>query len=123
MVKVIIIGNVGRDPEMRYLPNGNAVVNFSVASNNRYKKDGVQETETEWFNVSAFGQLADRCNQMVRKGSQVYLEGRLSSSTFVGKNGKNGHSMNVALSDFHMVGANAENKDQEYEQDDDDLPI
>jgi len=75
---VIIAGNLGRDPEMRYLPNGTPVTNFSVASNRRWTgQDGEVKEETIWFRVSAFGRLAETCNQYLSKGRQVLVEGRL----------------------------------------------
>ncbi len=72
MNKIIVIGNLGRDPEMRYTPNGQGVTSFSVASSRRYTTSaGEQREETEWFNCSAFGRLADTCNQYLTKGKQV----------------------------------------------------
>jgi len=76
---IIVIGNLGRDPEMRYTPNGQAVTSFSVASSRKYTTAaGEQREETEWFNCSAFGKLAETCNQYLTKGQQVYVEGRPS---------------------------------------------
>jgi len=83
MNKIIVIGHLGRDPEMRYTPNGQGVTSFSVASSRKYTtSSGEQREETEWFNCSAFGKLADTCNQYLTKGKQVYVEGRLSSRTY-----------------------------------------
>lgn len=76
--KVIIVGNLGRDPEMRYTPNGSAVTNFSVATNRRWtNQDGSQGEETVWFRVSTWGKLAEVCNQYLSKGRQVLIEGIL----------------------------------------------
>ena len=70
MNKIIVIGNLGRDPEMRYTPNGQGVTSFSVASSRKYTtSSGEQREETEWFNCSAFGKLADTCNQYLTKGT------------------------------------------------------
>jgi single-strand DNA-binding protein len=81
--KIFIIGNLGRDPEPRYTPTGQMVTSFSVASNHRYRAaSGEQREETERFNCSAFGKLAETCNQYLSKGQQVYVEGRLSSRTY-----------------------------------------
>ena len=78
--KIIIIGNLGRDPEMRYTPSGQAVTNFSVATNRQYSaSDGQQVKETVWFRVSAWGRQAETCNQFLRQGSRVLVEGRLTS--------------------------------------------
>lgn len=88
--KMLIIGNVGRDPEMRYTPNGNAVTSFSVASGRSYTtRDGERREDTEWFRVVAWDRLAETCNQFVTKGMKVYVEGRLKSSTWVAADGQN----------------------------------
>lgn len=76
--KVIIIGNLGRDPEMRYLPSGQAVTSLNVATSNKYTgQDGQQVDETTWFRISVFGKQAESCNQYLKKGSKVLVEGRL----------------------------------------------
>jgi single-strand DNA-binding protein len=78
--KIIIAGNLGGDPEMRYLPSGQGVTNFSVATNRRYTTgDGQQVDETTWFRVSAWGRLAETCNQYLKRGSKVLIEGRLNT--------------------------------------------
>jgi len=75
---IIIVGNLGRDPEMRYTPGGQAVTNFSVATNRQYTgSDGASVKETIWFRVSVWGKTAEVCNQYLRKGSKVLVEGRL----------------------------------------------
>ncbi len=76
---IIIVGNLGRDPEMRYTPSGQAVTTLSVASNRQYTgSDGQPVKETIWFRVSAWGKQAETCNQYLRKGSKVLVEGRLN---------------------------------------------
>jgi len=75
---IIIVGNLGRDPEMRYTPSGQAVTNFSVAANRQYTgSDGVPVKETIWFRVSTWGKQAEICNQYLKKGQKVLIEGRL----------------------------------------------
>lgn len=82
---IIIVGNLGGDPEMRYTPSGQAVTNFSVASNRRYtKSDGTQVEEVTWFRVSAWGRTAEVTNQYLRKGSRVLVEGRLTPDEATG---------------------------------------
>ncbi len=76
--RITIVGNLGGDPEMRYLPNGTPVANFSVATNRRWTgEDGQQQEETTWFRVSTFGRLAEVCNQYLSKGRPVLVEGRM----------------------------------------------
>ncbi len=76
---LIIVGNLGRDPEMRYTPSGQAVTNFNVATNRKYTtSDGNKVKETTWFRISAWGKTAEVCNQYLKKGSKVLVEGRLN---------------------------------------------
>ena len=105
MHKIIIIGNVGRDPEMRYTPSGDGVTSFSVASNRRYRTAaGEQREETMWFNVSAWGRLAETCNQYLTRGRQVYLEGTLSNRIYQGNDGQPRISNDVRLIDVQFLG-------------------
>lgn len=84
--KVMIIGNVGADPEMRFTPNGNPVTSFRVATNRVYTTpNGERKQETEWFTVVAWNRLAENCNQFLTKGQRVYAEGRLHTSTWEGQ--------------------------------------
>lgn len=104
MNKITIIGNLGRDPEMRYTPSGNAVTGFSVATNRRYRgQDGQQREETEWFNISAWGRLAEITNQYLSRGSQVYVEGRLSSRMYQSQNGETRVSLDVFATEVQFL--------------------
>jgi len=83
-----IVGNLTRDPEIRYIPSGQAVTSFSVATNRRWKdKDGSQQDQTEFHNVVAWGKLAEIANQYLKKGNKVYLEGRMQTRTWDGQDG------------------------------------
>jgi len=105
MHKITIIGNLGRDPEMRYTPEGQAVVTFSVASSRKYKTAaGEQREETEWFNCSAWGKLADVCNEYLTKGKQVYVEGRLKTRTYQTQNGETRFSIDVTCQEIQFLG-------------------
>jgi single-strand DNA-binding protein len=101
--KILIIGNVGRDPEMRYTPNGNPVTSFSVATSRRYTTQGEQREETEWFRVSAWNRLAETCNQYVTKGMKVFVEGRLSSSEWVGQDGEKRFGLEITASEVKFL--------------------
>ncbi len=87
--KVIIIGNVGSEPEMRFTPNGKPVTSFSVATNWVYTTpEGERKQETEWFNVVAWNRLAEQCNQFLAKGRLVYAEGRIHTRSWEGSDGQ-----------------------------------
>ena len=104
MNKILIIGNLGSDPEMRYTPNGNPVTSFTVATNRRYRtSDGENREETEWFRISAWNRLAETCNQYLQKGSKVYLEGRLSSRTYTANDGTTRVSLDVNASEVRFI--------------------
>lgn len=83
--KLTIVGNLGRDPEMRYLPDGTAVTNLNIATNRRYtKSDGTAVSETTWFRVSVWGKPAEACNEYLQKGSKVLVEGTLTADKATG---------------------------------------
>ncbi len=87
--KAMIIGNLGRDPEMRYTPSGQAVTQFTVAVNRNYKgQNGEWQEETEWFRVVVWGQQAERAAEYLRKGNKVYIEGRLQTRQWEDKDGQ-----------------------------------
>ena len=105
MNKIMVIGNLGSDPEMRYTPNGQAVTNFSVATNHRYNTaDGEQREETEWFRISVFGRQAETCNQYLAKGRKVYVDGRLRSRTYQDRNGETRVSLEITAFDVRFLG-------------------
>ena len=114
MHKIVIIGNLGRDPEMRYTPNGQGVTSFSVASNRRYRTaDGEQREETMWFNVNAWGRQAEICNQYLTRGSQVYVEGTLTTRVFTGNDGQPRVSNDVRMTEMQMLGSRGGGMDEE----------
>ena len=87
--KVMIIGNLGNEPEMRFTPNGNPVTSFRVATNRVFTTpEGERKEETEWFSVVAWGKLAEQCNQYLTRGRLVYAEGRLHTRTWEGQDGQ-----------------------------------
>jgi len=87
--KMIIIGNLGSEPEMRFTPNGNPVTSFSVATNWRYTtSQGERKEETQWFTVVTWNRLAEQCNQFLNKGRLVYAEGRLRTHSWDGQDGQ-----------------------------------
>ncbi len=130
MNKIIVIGHLGRDPEMRYLPSGQGVSNFSVASSRKYTtSSGEQREETEWFNCSAFGRLAETCNQYLTKGKQVYVEGRLSSRVYQTQSGETRHSNDINVTEVQFLGQRSDRLEdvvvapEEYQEAEADLPF
>lgn len=104
MNKILLIGNLGRDPEMSYTPNGVAVTKFSIAVNRVTKsQSGERQEETDWFNIVAWRQLAETCNTYLRKGSKVYVEGRLSQRKYTDKNNVERTALEVVISDMEML--------------------
>ena len=105
MNKIIIIGNLGQDPEMRYTPSGQSLTSFSLASNRRYTTaNGEQREETQWFNVTAWGRLAETCNQHLSKGQQAYVEGRIQGREYTGRDGQKRFSLDVTATDMQLLG-------------------
>ncbi len=97
--KIMLIGNVGKDPEMRFTPNGVPVVSFSLATSRTFgAADGERRQETEWFTVIAWRKQAESCNQFLTKGQKVYVEGRLHSRTWEGQDGQK-HFVNEVVAD------------------------
>jgi single-strand DNA-binding protein len=102
----MIIGHLGRDPEMRYTPSGRPVTNFNVATSRSWKtSDGERRTETEWFNIVAWGNLAEICNQYLKKGQQVYIEGRLQTRKWEDEDGNRRNSVEIVAKEMIMLGA------------------
>ena len=86
--KAILVGNLGRDPEIRYLPSNQPVANFSIATTESFNdRSGSRQERTEWHNIVAFGKLAEVCGQYLKKGRQVYVEGRISTRQYEAKDG------------------------------------
>lgn len=129
--KVMLIGNLGRDPEMRYTPSGRPVTTFSVATNRSWKtSDGERRSETEWFNVVAWGSLAEICNQYLKKGQQVYIEGRLQSRSWEDDDKVKHQTTEVVAKEMVMLGERKHsdgNDDQEEQSEsqseDDEFPF
>ena len=104
--KVIIVGNLGGDPETRYMPSGSAVTNFTVATNESWKdkQTGEQKERTEWHKVAMFGRLAEIAAEYLRKGSQVYIEGKLRTRKWQGKDGQDRYTTEIVADEMQMLG-------------------
>ena len=103
--KVILIGRLGRDPEVRYMPNSEAVCNFSVATSEKYTdKNGQRQEVTEWHNVTMYRKLAEIAGKYLTKGSQVYLEGKIQSRKYQGKDGIERTAYDIIANEMKMLG-------------------
>lgn len=107
--KVILIGRLGRDPEVRYMPNGEAACNFSVATSESWKdSNGQKQERSEWHNVTMYRKLAEIAGQYLKKGSQVYLEGKIQSRKYQGKDGIERTTYEIIANEMKMLGGNAQ---------------
>ena len=104
--KAILIGNLGNDPDMRYLPSGDAVANLSIATTDKYKdKNGEPQEATEWHRVSFFGKTAEICGQYLKKGSQVYVEGSIRTRKWQDKEGQDRYTTEIRGDRMQMLGS------------------
>ncbi|HEX6799144.1 MAG TPA: single-stranded DNA-binding protein [Ktedonobacterales bacterium] len=110
--KIMLIGNLGRDPEMSYTPSGKAITKFSLAVNrtSRDRETNERREETTWFYIVAWDQLAETCNQYLHKGSKVYIEGRMTSRKYTNKDGVEVTAWEVVAQDMKMLDTKAESQ-------------
>ena len=111
--KAVIVGTLGRDPEIRYASNGNAVVNISVATNESWKdrKTGEAQERTEWHRIVIFGKLGEIASQYLKKGSQAYFEGRIKTNKWQDQGGNDRYTTEIVASEMQMLGRRQENSD------------
>jgi single-strand DNA-binding protein len=105
--KVILVGRLGKDPVTRYMPNGEAVTNFSVATSETWKDktSGEKQEKTEWHNIAAYRKLAEICGEYLKKGSQVYIEGKLQTRKWTDKEGVERYTTDVIADQMTMLGS------------------
>jgi single-strand DNA-binding protein len=129
--RITIVGNLGSDPTMKFLPNGTPVTNFSVATNRRWTgKDGQQQEETTWFRISAWGRLAETCNKYLCKGRQVLVEGRLRPDdnggprVWQGSDGQTRASFEVTAQAVQFLGGQSgPQRPQKHAEEDESVPF
>ena len=111
--KVIIVGNVGGDPETRYMPSGSAVTNLTVATNESWKdkQTGEKKERTEWHRVAMFNRLAEIAAEYLRKGSQVYIEGKLRTRKWQDKDGQDRYTTEIIADEMQMLGGRGGSSD------------
>jgi single-strand DNA-binding protein len=118
--KVILIGNLGKDPEVRYLPSGDAVANISIATTETWKdKGGEKQEKTEWHRVAMFSKLAEIAGEYLKKGSQVYIEGRLETRKWTDKEGHERYSTEIRADRMQMLGSRSGGSDRMAPPEDD----
>ena len=107
--KVILVGNLGRDPEVRYMANGEAVCNFSIATTDSWKdKNGEKQERTEWHNIVMYRRLAEIAGEYLKKGAPVYLEGKLQTRKWQDKDGKDRYTTEILADQMQMLGGRGE---------------
>ncbi len=116
--KVILIGNLGKDPETRYLPSGDAVANFSIATTEKFKdKSGAQQEHTEWHRISFFGRQAEIASEYLKKGSPVYVEGRIRTRKWQDKEGQDRYTTEVVGDRMQLLGSRGGSENMAREPD------
>lgn len=117
--KVMLIGNLGKDPEMRYLPNGDAVTNITMATTETWKdKNGAKQEKTDWHRVTFYRKLAEIAGEYLTKGRSVYVEGRMETRKWTDKEGVERYTTEVIASDMRMMGSKPEGYNVEPEEGD-----
>ena len=115
--KVILIGRLGKDPEVRYMPNGEAVCNFSVATSETWNdRNGQRQERTEWHNITMYRRLAEIAGQYLKKGSQVYLEGCIQSRKYQGKDGIERTAYDIIVNEMKMLGGGSDGQQAQSAQ-------
>jgi single-strand DNA-binding protein len=109
--KVILVGNLGKDPELRYTPSGTAVATFSLATTERYKdRDGNRQEKTEWHNIVAWRQLAEICGKFLHKGKQVYIEGKIQNRSYDDRDGNKRYISEIVANQMQMLGSRSDSQ-------------
>ena len=121
--KVILIGNLGRDPEVRYMPSGDAVANITIATTETWKdKAGEKQEQTEWHRVAMFGKTAEIAGEYLKKGSQVYIEGKLQTRKWTDKEGQERYTTEIRADRMQMLGSRSGGSERMAPPDDDAPP-
>ena len=118
--KIIIVGNLGRDPELRYTPQGTPVCSFTMATNERRKdRNGEMQDQTTWFRITLWGRQAETASQYLAKGRSVYIEGRLRVEEWNDRDGRQRYTLEVHATDMQFIGGKVEEHSQTPAKDDD----
>src|SRR5687767_7805790 len=101
--KILLMGNLGKDPDIRFLPSGTQTAQFSLATNRKYKVEGQIREETEWFNIVTFGRLAEICGEFLKKGRPVFIEGRIHTRSWVDAQGAKHYRTEVVAESMQLI--------------------
>ncbi len=125
--KAILVGRVGREPEVRTTGAGTSVATFSMATDEKYKKDGQKQEKTEWHNIVAWRQLADICGKYLKKGDLVYIEGKIQTRSYDDRDGNKKYVTEIVADQMKMLGGGqkpgSQQSDQALSDDDGDIPF
>ena len=116
--KVVLVGNLGKDPEMRYMPNGNAVANLTLATTESWKdkQTGERKDKTEWHRLTVFNRLGEMCGEYLKKGAKIYVEGKLQTRKWQGQDGQDRYTTEVVVSEIQMMDSRNNNQGQNQGQ-------
>ena len=121
--KVILVGRVGKDPELRFTTGGTGVAKFSMATAESWGKGEAKKDKTEWHNIVAWGKLAEICGQYVKKGDLIYIEGKISSSDWTDKDGLKRYRTEINANILNMLGNKNQSESKVYEKSDNDVIV
>ena len=113
--EAILVGRVGKDPEVKYTNSGTAVANYSVATNERWKKDGETHEHTEWHRIVSFGKLAEICGEYLTKGQLIYIEGKIQTRDWEDRDGNKRYTTEIVASEMKMLGGKGEKPQRQDE--------
>jgi len=112
--KVILVGRLGKDPETRYMTNGEAVTNVSLATSENYKdKNGEKVEKTEWHNLTFYRRLAEIAGEYLKKGAHIYVEGKIQTRKWQNKEGKDRYTTEIIVNEMHMLGGKSEHQESQ----------
>lgn len=120
--RVILLGRVGKDPEIRTMQDGTKVANFSIATSETYKKDGEKKEDTQWHNIVAWRKLADLAESWIKKGGQIYVEGKIQYRTYENKDGNRVGTTDIVADQIRLLGGKREERTEEVSSEPDELP-
>ncbi len=115
--KVVLVGNLGKDPEMRYMPNGSAVANLTLATTESWKdkQTGERKDKTEWHRLTVFNRLGEMCGEYLKKGTKIYVEGKLQTRKWQGQDGQDRYTTEIIVSEIQMLDSRNQAPGQQYQ--------